>query len=123
MKKYSKKNIRGKLDALVGEYFRNRPCEFKLTTPEHECSGRMEWSHCKSRRYLSTRWLLINAFSLCSSAHFWFENNPDLFTAWINKNYPGRLKKLQKAFNITKPIKKWELENMYLLLLDELKIV
>ena len=109
MKKYSSKSIRGKLDTLVGDYFRSRPCD--------KCGRKddvqIHWSHCKSRRYLSTRWSLINAFSHCASCHRFFEDNPDRFIEWIETNYPGRLEELQRVFNITKPIKKHELEELY----------
>jgi hypothetical protein len=120
MKRYSSKSWQGKLDKLVGDHFRSRSCELAATDKSHVCVGRIEWAHLKSRRYLSTRWLLTNAFSLCSSAHFWFTNHPDLFTKWIEINYPGRLEEVNKAFNLNTQLKEWQLEELYNRLKDEL---
>jgi hypothetical protein len=111
MKQYSRKSLHGKLDKLVGEYFRARPCDYHKNGG---CAGRIEWCHIKSRKYLSVRWLPINAFSLCSGRHFYFTNNPDEFTRWIDMNYPGRLEELQKLF-ITNvgTLKSWWFESLY----------
>jgi hypothetical protein len=107
MKRYSSKSIKGKLDRLVGGFYRSRPCDHcRKDSPS--C-----WAHIKSRRYLSTRWLPTNAFSLCNSCHRWAHDHPDSFTQWIDLYCPGRLKELQRAFNISEPIKKAWLEELY----------
>lgn len=59
---------------------------------------RLEWVHIKSRRYLSTRWVMENCMCLCSSCHRWFHNNPDLFVRWINQKWPDRIDKLNEIF-------------------------
>ena len=114
MKRYSSKTWKGKLDKLVGDFFRSRPCEHG-----GECKGRMEWAHIKSRRYLSTRWLHINAFSLCSKHHFYFTDHPDEFIKWIDKNYPGRLERLQKVFISNVTYKQYQFEELYEKLKEE----
>ena len=118
MKKYS--GIKGELDKLVGGFFRSRPCELALTDPTHRCSGNIEWAHLKTRKYLSIRWNTFNAFSLCSSAHFWFTNNPDLFTRWIDKNYPGRIDEVNKLMQLNIQYKEWMLKELYDKLKEEL---
>ena len=105
MKQYPANTWKHKLDDLVGSYFRNRANDC-LQLSGHACSGRKEWSHIKSRRYLSTRWLLDNGLTLCSGAHFWFTHNPDYFIEFIEMNFPGRLKRLSREFNIIKQFKK-----------------
>ena len=120
MKRYSSKSWKGKLDSLVGGFFRSRPCELAANDKNHVCAGHIEWCHIKSRAYLSTRWLTINAFSLCSSAHFWFTNHPDLFIKWIEANYPGRIEELNKAFNLHTQLKEYQFEELYEKLKKEL---
>ena len=112
MKQYPANTWKHKLDDLVGSYFRNRANDC-LQLSGHACSGRKEWSHIKSRRYLSTRWLLDNGLTLCSGAHFWFTHNPDYFIEFIEMNFPGRLKRLSREFNIIKQFKKAELAELY----------
>ncbi|MEK6807563.1 MAG: hypothetical protein AABX75_00895 [Nanoarchaeota archaeon] len=112
MKQYPANTWKRKLDDLIGGYFRNRKNDC-LLLKGHICSGRKEWAHIKSRRYLSTRWLLDNGFTLCSGAHFWFTHNPDYFIKFIEMNFPGRLERLNKKFNIVKQFKKSELAELY----------
>lgn len=107
MKRYSSKSVKGKLDKIIGEYFRSRPCD-KCKTKGKSC-----WAHIKSRRYLSTRWLLINAFSLCAGCHRWAHDNPDDFMRWIDLNYPTRLDELQKVFILNRGYKEYELVELY----------
>ena len=115
MKKYS--GIRGKLDDLVGGYFRSRPCD-KCGKKE---SVQIQWAHIKSRKYLSVRWLTINSFSLCAGCHRWSHNQPELFTRWIDENYPGRIDELQGVFiSNVGTLKSWWFEELYEKLKDEL---
>lgn len=109
MKKYSSKSVKGRLDKLVGDYFRSRPCDRCYKKDDVQ----IHWSHIKSRRYLSTRWLLINSFSHCASCHRYFEDNPDAFINWINIHYPGRLEELQKVFVLNVQYKNYQLEELY----------
>jgi hypothetical protein len=118
MKQYS--GIKGKLDRLVGGFFRSRQCELGMTDKNHVCSGNLEWAHIKSRRYLSLRWEPLNAFTLCSSAHFWFTNHPDLFTKWIEREYPGRLEEVNKMFNKNTAYSEYHLIELYERLKKEL---
>jgi len=113
VKRYSSKSIKGKLDKLVGNFFRSKPCDYYLTNPEHKCKGNLEWCHIKTRRYLSTRWLYINAFTLCSKAHRYFTDHPDEFIKWIEQNFPDRLETLQKEFNKMPKVDKMYLEELY----------
>jgi 5-methylcytosine-specific restriction endonuclease McrA len=114
MKKYRKSSVKGKLDALVGGHFRSRPCDHCGRSPA--C-----WAHIKSRRYLSTRWLPMNAFSLCASCHKWAHDQPDAFTRWIEKDRPGRLDTLNSLFKDVMPWKQSQLEELYDRLKQELQ--
>ena len=105
--------VKGKLDKLVGNFFRSRPCALAQTDPTHKCKGRMEWCHIKSRKYLCVRWDFFNNLTLCSSAHFFFTANPDAFIHWLDKHFPGRTEYLNKKLTEIKPIKKSDLEILY----------
>ena len=118
MKQYT--GIKKKLDDLVGGFFRGRSCELALTDPTHRCAGRIEWCHIKSRKYLSLRWNPLNAFTLCSGAHFWFHNNPDLYARWIDKHYPGRIDEVNRLMTLNTQYKDWMLEELYEKLKEEL---
>ncbi len=109
MKKYS--GIRGKLDTLVGDYYRQRLCDYHGAGKG--CAGRKEWSHIKSRRYLSTRWEILNSLTLCSKQHFYFTDHPDEFIHWIELTFPRRLTILQEIFNKKLEMKKWQMEELY----------
>jgi len=115
-----KSTIKNKLDKLVGEFYRNRPCDLKATVKNHSCKGRREWSHCKTRLYLTTRWHPLNNLTLCSKAHFYFHHNPDRFIRWIDKYFPDRINKLDKLLNPPKKITKKDLEELYSRLKQEL---
>ena len=117
MKRYSSKSIKGKLDKLVGDFFRSRPCDLKATDKRHICKGRREWTHIKTRLYLTTRWHFLNCLTLCSQAHFYFTNNPDRFVRWLDKYWPNRISELDKLLNPPKRITKKDLEVIY----EELK--
>jgi len=118
MKRYSIKTIKGKLDNLVGDHYRQRRCDYHGGIG---CAGRLEWAHIKSRRYLSTRWQPLNSLTLCSKQHRYFTDNPDEFTLWLDVKFPNRLKALQKIFNITDTIHDWQLEELYEHLKETLK--
>lgn len=111
MKRYS--GFKGKLDKLVGGFFRSRPCDYLSTNPEHECVGKKSWCHIKSRKYLCLRWDYFNNLTLCPKMHFHFHDHPDLFILWIQKNFPGRIEYLNKKLAEIKPIKKHDLETLY----------
>jgi hypothetical protein len=110
MKHYG--GVKGKLDKLVGNFFRSRPCDLAQTDPTHICKGHMEWCHIKTRKYLLLRWDFFNNLTLCSSAHFYFTNNPDTFTHWLDEHFPGRTEYLNKKLAELRPIKKFELEEL-----------
>ena len=112
MKKYSSKSARGKLDKLVGDYYRKQPCDCIRTLPDHTCAGRLEWVHLKTRAILKTRWLSENNFTLCSRAHFAFHQHPDFFITWVEKNWPGRIDKLNKALQTLNSVKKSDMEDL-----------
>ncbi len=107
MKQYT--GIKGKLDKLVGNYFRSKgKCEC--------CGGRnghIEWAHIKSRRYHSTRWELINCVTLDSKCHRHFTDHPDLFTRWLDEKFPRRIEKLNEIFRSVSTLKEWQYEEMY----------
>ena len=113
MKKYSSKSAKGKLDKLVGDYYRNRECDCIRTLPNHTCAGRLEWAHLKTRAILKTRWMPENNFTLCSKAHFGFHQHPDLFIKWVDKNWPARIDKLNESIANLSTITKKDLEDMY----------
>ena len=120
MKKYSSKSAKGKLDKLVGEHYRKQPCDCIKTMPNHTCAGRIEWVHLKTRAILKTRWMSENCFSLCSKAHFGFHQHPDFFVDWINRNWPGRIDKLNEALQTLYSVKKSDMEELYELKRKEL---
>jgi hypothetical protein len=105
--------IKGKLDKLVGNFFRSRTCDYALTNPEHICKGRLEWVHIKTRKYLLLRWDFFNNLTLCSERHFYFHNNPDEFIHWLDKHFEGRTEYLNKKLAEIRPMKKHELETLY----------
>lgn len=121
MKVYSKHSTKGKLDKLVGLFYRSRFCDCIDTIPEHICAGRKEWVHLKTRAILKTRWMPENNFTLCSKAHFAFHQHPDLFIEWVNKNWPGRIDKLNFALKNLNTITKKDLEELLTKLSRELK--
>ncbi len=110
MKRYG--GVKGKLDKLVGDFYRNRPCDCLETIPGHTCAGRLEWVHLKTRAILKTRWMAENNFTLCSKAHFAFHQHPDLFIHWVERNFPGRIDKLNEALKDLNTIKKSDLEEL-----------
>ncbi len=113
MQRYSSKSFKGKLDKLVGGFYRSRLCDYKQTNPEHECKGRLEWVHIKTRKFLCLRWDFFNNLTLCSKQHFYFHDHPDLFIQWIIVHFPGRIEYLNKKLAEIKPIKKSDLEELY----------
>ena len=105
MKRYG--GIKGKLDKLVGDWFRSRSCEV--------CGegGRVEWCHIKSRRYLSVRWSRNNGFSGCAACHRFFTDNPDCFMKWLKSKKKKQYAKLIKEFMPINPMKEWQLKELY----------
>lgn len=50
---------------------------------KYHCSGH----HIIKRRFLHTRWAVMNGILLCLECHSWAENNPASFLAWLKKNW------------------------------------
>lgn len=91
--KRTESSVKKSCDKLMSVLIRSRGrCE--------NCGTRdnLQWCHIKSRRYLSIRWNINNSLCLCSGCHRWFSDHPDLFTKWIDKNWPGRLDELNREF-------------------------
>jgi hypothetical protein len=111
MKKYSSKSAKGKLDKLVGSFYRSKPCE--------KCGSRnyVQWVHIRSRKYLSVRWEPANNLSLCAGCHRWAHDQPDAFTKWIEIKHPGRLHKLNTIFRSKSEMKKYQMEDLLITLL------
>jgi hypothetical protein len=107
------RGIKGKLDKLVGSFFRSRPCDFSLIDSTHKCKGRLEWCHIKTRKYLLLRWDFFNNLTLCSERHFYFTANPDEFIHWVDKYFPGRTEYLNKKMMELRTMKKSDLEELY----------
>jgi 5-methylcytosine-specific restriction endonuclease McrA len=53
-----------------------------------KCGNReyLQWAHVYSRRYLSLRWAIGNAMTLCGGCHMAWHHNPlDAVTWWVSK--------------------------------------
>lgn len=50
----------------------------------------LQWSHVRSRRYLSTRWSMYNVKTLCAGCHLWWGQNPLAASEWFSKTFPER---------------------------------
>jgi 5-methylcytosine-specific restriction endonuclease McrA len=64
---------------------RDRYCCVKCGSSE-----RIQWSHVRSRRYLSTRWSMFNVKTLCAGCHLWFGQNPIAAAQWFWEKFPDR---------------------------------
>jgi len=106
MKKYSSHSIKGRLDSLVGSFYRSKPCE--------KCGSTLyvQWVHIFSRRYLSVRWHKLNNLSLCAGCHRWAHDQPTAFTQWIDHKYPDRLEALNNVFRTKSEMNKWQMEDL-----------
>lgn len=104
MKVYSSKSVQGQLDKIVGEFYRSKPCV--------KCGSKhyVQWCHCRSRRYLITRWEKLNCLSLCAKCHYYFHDNPHEFSRWLDIKYPDRIEKLTELSQDVRPIKKYDME-------------
>ncbi len=126
MARPSKKTLVKKLDKLVGTWCRGKgKCEasgYRRSNKQGliKCSQQMQWCHIKSRRYYSVRWSPNNCFCLCAAHHRWFTDNPDDFMSFTWDRYPERMEKLEKEFQPVKPMKGWELEELFNKLKEEL---
>lgn len=65
----------------------------------HKCSGRMEWAHLFSRRFLSIRWDPDNFILLCNTCHRAFTERPPDWTEFIETKFPGRWDVLRTKLN------------------------
>ena len=109
----SKKTIKKKLDKLVGAHCRSKGvCEARRYSGD-QCSTKLEWCHIKSRRYLSVRWSPNNCVCMCSAHHRYFTANPDEFIEFLEQEFPHRLVALREEFLPSKPMKRWEMEELY----------
>ena len=53
-------------------------------------------AHIVPRRYLATRYDLLNGLSLCYQHHQWAHAEQSQFIAWVWEHYPGRARYLQQ---------------------------
>jgi hypothetical protein len=84
------KGDKAKADKLFSETVRSKGyCEAEGYAGR-ECKGRLECAHIISRRYSATRTDTRNAFSLCSSHHFWFTDHPREFSRFISTTWAGQ---------------------------------
>jgi 5-methylcytosine-specific restriction endonuclease McrA len=52
-------------------------------------------AHIVSRRYHATRWILVNAITLCRSHHLKWTHDPLGWKDFIEERFPGRLAQLE----------------------------
>ena len=65
------------------------------------CSAQVQCAHLKSRRYGAIRTDFRNAICLCAAHHRYFTDNPDEWTEFIERKFPGRWDELrQERFTV-----------------------
>lgn len=86
----SSKWYRNKCDELAGLLCRSKGrCEAE-GYGGIRCSDRLEWAHCKSRRFIAIRHDKLNSLCLCNAHHRHFTEHPDHWTSFVEQTFPGR---------------------------------
>lgn len=78
-------------DKLAGDLCRSRgKCEY--------CGSlyKLQWAHMIRRGYHAVRWDMDNCFCLCSTCHFRFEYNRELWINWLMTTCPARYQEVFK---------------------------
>jgi hypothetical protein len=72
---------------------------YSWTGKVYRCSDSLECAHLKSRRHKCIRFSFDNVVSLCHTHHRMFTEHPDLWTAFIESQFPGRWEHLNALMN------------------------
>lgn len=65
----------------------------------------LQCSHVLPRNYLSIRWEMENAITLCVGCHiYWWHKYPHEAVEWFDNMWPGRYEKLKKLASTHKKI-------------------
>ena len=76
----SPKRLKAEADRLFSLLIRSKGyCE--SGRPNH--AGPLQCAHGFSRRYMGTRWITQNAFSLCAGCHVYFTHRPIEWDEWM----------------------------------------
>jgi len=110
MRKITRKGLIRKLDAIVKEIVLERHpyCVICGST------SRLEPGHIFTRKYYSTRWDLDNVWTQCHSCNLKHVRDTYPFFHWYQKNFgQKKFDELHKRFLETKPVKDWQLKELY----------
>lgn len=100
------KTLENKLDVVFSKVVRKQGFCLRCYKTEN-----IQCSHIHSRRKMSVRWDLLNAFCLCAGCHkFWWHKHP-IDAAEFAKQKLGEFK-YNELLNRANSIKKWTLEEM-----------
>ena len=80
MRKPKRKTIKNKLDKIFSEVIRKKRYCQKCGSDHY-----IQCAHVFTRKNLSIRWSLDNAYCLCAGCHFWAHDNPLLFAEWVKE--------------------------------------
>lgn len=108
----TKSSIKESCDQMAAMLCRNRGRCQRCKSVQN-----LQWSHIKSRRFLSIRWDEDNCLCMCASCHRWWHDHPDESGQWFAMTFPDQYKRLQRKFQ---PITKLSLLD-YLLIEADLK--
>ncbi len=117
MKTTARKGIKNKLEKLVKDYVKQRDNYTCL-----RCGKKLEKNNCHASHIMPVsagiQWAydVENIITLCFRCHIMFwHKNPLEANEWLKKEYPNIYKKIQVKKTVYKPrpIKTWELEELY----------
>ena len=110
VKKLSRKTIIRKLDTLVREICLKKYPKCVICGSDKN----LQCGHLFSRVAYSTRWHLPNLATQCAGCNLRHEYDSGPFTLWYIKNYSLKeYDELHFLFSSPRPIKTWELEELY----------
>lgn len=113
------KNWKKELDILCKRvvFARDQYCQWcrKPGTPSDH------WAHIRSRRYLSTRWFVVNSVRLCAGCHLRWHHQPLAAAEWFETAFPETAKILRFIDHAGATGKKFDREATRLFLEQELR--
>ena len=111
MAKFKAKAFKSWLDSLCSAMVKardNYTCQVcGKVVSGHNC----QWSHIKSRKWNSTRWMPENSMVKCGYCHRWWHDNPAEAGKWFSETFPERYKKIYSAKGKSS-WKQWDFEEV-----------